>query len=298
MDLNLLRVFAAVYEEGSLSGAAGRLHLTQPTISHSCQKLRRHYGDPLFVRTGRGVRPTSFADDLYRQVGAHVQALDGIAAQRVSFDPAIARQEFVLCLSDIGESAFLPTILSRLMVEAPGVTVQSVPVDVATAAERLSRGECDVVITSGHLEATTESWVIRRDSYCFVHHPAATVPLKDGRYAEVPFVFGHPSLGHHPPVQRLLESEGFSGVRYSTVQSFSSLPYILTTLPGASVAPELIVRHWRHLWPQLRLTPLPTGEGIPEVRLHRRPGAVTPALDWFCAFVLDAARSATASLPK
>lgn len=297
MDLNLLRVFAAIYEEGSLSGAAERLCVTQPTVSHSCQKLRRLYGDPLFIRTGRGVSPTSFADGLYAEVADHLFALEATSAETASFSPSQARQAFVLCLSDLGESAFLPEVLTRLHHEAPGVTVQCLPVDIDTAAEKLSRGECDVVITSGKLKARTCSEVLHMDRYCLVYHPEAEVALAAGRYSEVPFVFGHPSLGHHPPVQGLLDMAGLNDIDYSTVQTFASLPYILSKFPGASVAPEMVVRQWRRLWPQLGVAPLPNAGWAPEIRLHRRQGPVSSALAWFCSFVLDVGRSVGEPLP-
>lgn len=296
MDLNLLRVFVAVYEEGSLSAAAVRLHLTQPTVTHSCNRLRRQYGDPLFVRTGRGVTPTVFAESLYRDIAEPLAAMENVASHG-GFDPTTSTHRFALALSDIGESVFLPEILARMHAAAPGVTIEVQPVNVETAADLLARGGCDAVITSGELRGRTHSEIIRTDRYRFVHHPAASDPLRAGRYTEVPFVFGHPSLGHHPPVRHLLKIAGMSGSRYSTVQNFSSLPAILASLPGATVAPGLIAQHWRQQWPGLEESPLPAEEWNPEVRLHRRVGSVNPALTWFYGFVLEAARGVSDLVP-
>ena len=68
IDLNLLPVFEAAYEEGSLSGAARRLSLTQPAVSHALARLRATFRDELFVRQSRGMRPTPAADALYARV--------------------------------------------------------------------------------------------------------------------------------------------------------------------------------------------------------------------------------------
>ena len=57
LDLNLMRVFCTVYEQGSVTGAAAELHLTQPTVSHALKNLRRQCNDQLFVREGRGLCP-------------------------------------------------------------------------------------------------------------------------------------------------------------------------------------------------------------------------------------------------
>ena len=52
-DLNLTRVFVLLYETGSVTITADTLHVTQPTISYSLRKLRRHFDDVLFQRSGR-----------------------------------------------------------------------------------------------------------------------------------------------------------------------------------------------------------------------------------------------------
>ena len=69
IDLNLLPVFEAAYEEGSLSKAAHRLSVTQPAVSHALSRLRVAFRDELFVRHSRGVRPTQVADAIYARLG-------------------------------------------------------------------------------------------------------------------------------------------------------------------------------------------------------------------------------------
>lgn len=57
-DLKLLVVFDTIAAEHSISRAAQRLGLAQPTVSHALNRLRALTGDALFVRTGRGMEPT------------------------------------------------------------------------------------------------------------------------------------------------------------------------------------------------------------------------------------------------
>jgi DNA-binding transcriptional LysR family regulator len=61
LDLNLLRVFDALLQEGSVTAAAERLHLSIPAASRALGRLRRAMGDPILVRAGRGMAPTPFA---------------------------------------------------------------------------------------------------------------------------------------------------------------------------------------------------------------------------------------------
>ena len=68
VDLNLLPVFEAVYEEQSLSRAAARLAMTQSAVSHAVTRLRALFNDELFVRQPRGVRPTPTAEVVYARI--------------------------------------------------------------------------------------------------------------------------------------------------------------------------------------------------------------------------------------
>ena len=61
-DLNLLRVFEALYQEGSATRAAVRLNLGQSAVSAALGRLRAMYGDPLFTRTGRGLTATQLGE--------------------------------------------------------------------------------------------------------------------------------------------------------------------------------------------------------------------------------------------
>ena len=52
IDLNLLPIFEAIYTERSLTRASEVLHVTQPALSNALVRLRRAFGDPLFIRSG------------------------------------------------------------------------------------------------------------------------------------------------------------------------------------------------------------------------------------------------------
>ena len=69
VDLNLLSVFQEVYRERQISGAARRLGLSQSAVSNALARLRRLFGDELFVRTGQGMQPTPFAEGLAEKSG-------------------------------------------------------------------------------------------------------------------------------------------------------------------------------------------------------------------------------------
>ena len=75
LDLRLLRLFDAIHATSSITKAADALDLSQPTVSIGLGKLRRHFGDPLFVRTPDGMLATPLADGLIVAVRDALQAL-------------------------------------------------------------------------------------------------------------------------------------------------------------------------------------------------------------------------------
>lgn len=64
IDLNLLVVFMVMFREQSVSRAAEYLNVQQPAVSGSLVRLRNCFDDPLFLRAGRGMRPTSRAVEI------------------------------------------------------------------------------------------------------------------------------------------------------------------------------------------------------------------------------------------
>ncbi|MGO4807157.1 LysR family transcriptional regulator [Arthrobacter sp. 2MCAF15] len=78
-NLEHLRTFLTVYRAGSLTEAARLLGISQPTASTHIHSLEQNLGLRLFERTTSGVKPTTKADGLARDVGTHIDALDDLA---------------------------------------------------------------------------------------------------------------------------------------------------------------------------------------------------------------------------
>ncbi|MDP2124914.1 MAG: LysR substrate-binding domain-containing protein [Parvibaculum sp.] len=127
LDLNLLRVFDAIYAARNISRAADHLGLSQPATSHALKRLREHLGDPLFVRAGKGLEATTRAEQL---IGPVREALDAIrlAVEGVSFDPATLRRKFRIVMHDPLEPVLMPPLIERLTREAPGASLELLPI--------------------------------------------------------------------------------------------------------------------------------------------------------------------------
>ena len=94
VDLNLLRLFDAVYRSGSVSRAAEELDLTQPAASQGLTRLRGLLHDPLFVRGGGGVAPTPKAQRLAGAVHDALALLTEALNESAEFDPLASRKLF------------------------------------------------------------------------------------------------------------------------------------------------------------------------------------------------------------
>ena len=94
LDLNLLTVFEAIYECGTVSGAAGRLALSQSATSHALSRLRDACRDDLFVRSRQGLSPTPVATDMYPTIKSALEALRTTLAEASGFDPLRSQRRF------------------------------------------------------------------------------------------------------------------------------------------------------------------------------------------------------------
>lgn len=146
MDLNLLRVFAAIYEQHSLSRAAEQLYLTQPAISHSLKRLREHYGDPLFIRDGRAMRPSALALQMGPKLLATLKELELLQQSQLSFDPSTTEKRFVIGAREALESLLMVKLVQRLSAQAPLVEIASVAFNREQLSRDLERRHLDLVV--------------------------------------------------------------------------------------------------------------------------------------------------------
>src|SRR5512140_2466300 len=126
LDLNLLYVLVALDERRSVSGAARKLHRSQPGVSVSLGKLREFFADPLFVRSGNGMQPTPRAAALVESARVVLASIGADIVAEPPFDPAKSSRAVTLILSDVGEIVLLPTLLKRLRELMPDSMVRSV----------------------------------------------------------------------------------------------------------------------------------------------------------------------------
>ena len=145
IDLNLLVVFEAIYTEGSVTRASGRLNLTQPAISHALARLRTLFGDPLFTRQGHAMVPTAMARSIIEPIATSLRTLDGTLSRASAFDPGKAQRTLAIGLPGGDEAMFLPALLRRVLT-ASCIDLVVVPFDRGQLESRLASGKMDMAL--------------------------------------------------------------------------------------------------------------------------------------------------------
>jgi DNA-binding transcriptional LysR family regulator len=146
VDLNQLVTFQQLMVERSVSKVAENLGLTQPAVSNSLAKLRRLFGDDLFVRTPAGMVPTPFAEQLAEPIGYALNMIHDGLNQQVHFEPTSVKRSLTIGMTDIGEIVFLPTLLDKLREQAPGITLSTVRNRATNLREEMESGKVDLAI--------------------------------------------------------------------------------------------------------------------------------------------------------
>jgi DNA-binding transcriptional LysR family regulator len=245
LDLNLLRLFDAVYRARSVSRAAELLDLTQPATSQGLSRLRALLSDPLFVRTGGGVRPTPKAQRLAAPVRQALATLEQALAETAGFDPAHASRSFHIHMSDIGESRFLPELMVALRERAPGVRVQTRPLPREQVMEALDAGRIDFAF--GFLPMVKESQQARLldDRYVVLlraGHPFArrrrSGPALLHALRELEFV----AVRSHADTLRIVQQLQLEDRLRLVTEHFMVLPAIVRATDLAAVMPRNIAR--------------------------------------------------------
>lgn len=198
IDFNLLVTFDAIYEERSITRAAGRLNVTQPTVSGTLARLRTVFGDPLFVRRQEGMLPTSRADQLAPRIKRLLSDMQDVLTP-AAFDPATARFTTYISANDYGQSVVLLPLIGRLRRRAPGVRVAVMPFETDTLAERFRKGQVDMAVTIPEMAPQDyPSRFLFSDRYVAVvrrGHPATGTAIDLDTFCRFPHVLVSPAGG-------------------------------------------------------------------------------------------------------
>ena len=145
LDGRLLQLLVCVHDEGSITRAAERLGVTQSAVSHMLDRLRAIVGDPLFVKSGRGIVATERAAALAVQARGLLDEMRHFVTAR-DFSPETLDTTITIAANDLQRDLLLPALLHRLRVRAPRLRLRVIPSAVPTV-DMLRDAQCHLVIS-------------------------------------------------------------------------------------------------------------------------------------------------------
>ena len=291
LDLNLLVTFNHLLVERRVSKVADNLGISQPAVSNSLAKLRKLFGDELFLRTPKGMEPTPYAEQLAESVSYALAMIHSGINQRTDFDPSNTKRSFTIGMTDVGEIYFLPRLIERLRQESPGVTLSTVRNTATNLRDDLESGKVDLAI--GLLPQLKAGFFQRRlfmQGYvCLMRsgHRLDKRKLTLAEYESAEHLVVVSAGTGHGKVDELLERSGVERTVRLTVPHYVSVGHILQATDLISTVPERLADR---LLEPFGLVKVPHPTKLPDIAInvfwhakyHR-----FPANQWLRGIVFD-----------
>ncbi|MEO5923660.1 MAG: LysR family transcriptional regulator [Bryobacteraceae bacterium] len=259
IDLRVLAIVSEVSRTRSVSQAAENLALSQSAVSMSLAKLRRHFNDPLFVRTSSGMEPTPHAVDLIQLLQKAEGLLQTALGHHVVFDPKTSDRRFTIHGTDIAQVTFMPPLMKRLGAIAPGIRIDLRRMSDATS-KLLESGEADICVGfvppmgAGYCQQR----LFKERFVCAVRadHPRIGAQLDLDAYLSETHLAVATSGTGHSILEKTLETRRLRRTIGLTLPSFLGLTPVLSSLDYIATLPERLALNIAQSTP-IKIFPLP-----------------------------------------
>ena len=244
-DLSLLVIFDAIMIEGSITRAAARLNLTQPAVSNAVGRMREIWKDDLFIKDGRNIRPTLFSQNLWNQVRHPLEEIDD-AINPKGFEAPTSQRIFRIAATDLMIDMAWVELRQRIEVEAPGVSIHTVPYTIANGERVLTQASVDLLIGADDLmpPMPTSEFLVELDYVCVMHpdNELATGDITLDRFAAADHLLVSLSGDTHGYTDMVLAEHGVERKIAMTINNFSSATKMLARSRLVCVLPTVTAK--------------------------------------------------------
>ena len=242
IDGRMLRTFLAVLEAGSVTAAADRLGVTQSAVSHALERLREVLGDPLFVKSGRGIAATTRAEALAAPVRQLLADLERLGRPG-RFDPEDTELVLTLAANDFQRDLLLPALQRRLAGRLKSLRMIVIP-SRAPTAQMLRAGHCDLIITPRPPESSDllQKRLFADRYVCFFDPRQRDAPATLEEYLAARHVTVAYEDGRRLEFDELLEERGLRRAVGVAVPNFSGIAAFLDGTQMLASVPSLMCR--------------------------------------------------------
>ncbi|WP_028207630.1 LysR family transcriptional regulator [Paraburkholderia nodosa] len=297
IDLNLLAAFDALMSECNVTRAATQVGVSQPAMSAALSRLRRLFGDPLFLRSSDGLLPTPRARELAGPISRALREIEATLVKKPEFVPGNAALTFNLGLSDYPAHVFLPALLQAVGQQAPGISINvRAFTDRDHAVDLLDAGVVDAAIgvMPTHPEGRILTRPILRDEFVTIiasDHPAARRGMNMKTYLALPHVLVSPEGDRHGLVDQALAQQGKQRTLALTLPQMFAVPAVVARTAMAATVMRRVALN-SPAGRQLALFPPPVA--LPEIVFHliwHRRSDANPAQQWLRTLIESIASS-------
>jgi DNA-binding transcriptional LysR family regulator len=293
LDLNLLIVLDAIYNEKSLTLAGERLNITQSAISHSLAKLRDYFQDKLFLRQGNKMEPTPLCSALQESISPALLKITLSIDDRGKFVPEKSTRSFRLGMSDYLCTVLLPEIIKIVSKEAPGVCIHTSPPTHEQRLLMLREGKLDIflgtprnygpAIKSQYLFSDKETCIFREN------HPLIKNTLCEDDLSKLDFLAFSLSESGQGFLEELLHKKGLVHRIKMIVQQELTIPHLVCNSDLVGAVAEKLALHFSKIMP-IKYLSIPIGG--PEFDIYQSwhsRNDFDPANIWMRSIILRAA---------
>ncbi|MBL0917303.1 MAG: LysR family transcriptional regulator [Hydrogenophaga sp.] len=253
LDLNLLRVLAAIHRTRSVTTAGRALSLSQSATSNALARLRHFFNDDLFVRSPAGLQPTRLCESIAPAVVAQLRELETVVMGQEDFDPATSDMHWKLSLSDLGEMMFLPPLAGALRERAPGTHLSNISVAAADVASALESREIDCavgILQPRHRGIRAE--LLFREQYLALSSPGwrpsvgrVGGTLTAAQLAQASLVVASPMATFHSSVEQMLARMKLTERIVLRARHFGALPDLALNTDLLAIVPTMYAENLR-----------------------------------------------------
>jgi DNA-binding transcriptional LysR family regulator len=232
LDLNLLVSLDALLQERSVTRAAAQMGLSQPALSASLARLRRHFGDELLTRVGNEYRLTPLAVQLKELARIAVTGVERVFTAQPKFDPGSSAREFTLLVSDYVVAILGDSIAGLLAEEAPHTRLRFTPHSPAMVerADQVLLTTDVMLLPHGFVSDLSHVDLYRDEWVCVVaaDNPVADEGLTVAHLETLPWVVTYHGQTASTPAARQMRMLGIEPRVQVVNENFLTVPALIT----------------------------------------------------------------------
>lgn len=257
MEIRHFHYIRTIYETGSISRAAEKLYISQPSLSQLLKSVEKKVGAPLFDRGSQPLRPTTIGQK-YLETAQRIMELDTEFHRYVEDELGCAQGNLVVGSSPFRSTYFLASFLPEFQEQYPGIRLQLAEHTSKRLEEAVLSGDADLIIATQPVDANAFSFAELYSEEMVLVLPAGhelskqyhlpqdcrgTLPLLPiNLLKDTPFIQMHSEQKLHQQLLSLCEEAGFTPKIYLQTRSMETALTLAAAGLGATLLPMTLLR--------------------------------------------------------